>query len=410
MKALITFLLFLVCPFLYGNILSVGNNSQYQNIISAINAAGRTDTVIVLQGNYKSDEIVITKSICLMAQKGCVLDGQNKYQVLTIRSSNVIVEGFTIINSGSSNLKELSGIRVENAYNVTLKNNILVNTFFGIYLANCNNCIITGNSIKGNAVTESSSGNGIHLWKCNHINVLNNHIGGHRDGIYFEFVTLSQIIGNTSEKNLRYGLHFMFSNDDNYRYNTFRNNGSGVAVMYTKNVLMEYNLFENNWGGAAYGLLLKEISHSHIRKNRFIKNTIAVYLEGSNDCKVERNRFESNGWALRLLGDCYDDTIRNNNFVVNTFDVSTNAITTMNLISDNYWDHYKGYDLNKDKIGDVPYHPVSLYAKIIEDYPYSIILLHSFFVDIMNEVEGLMPTLTPEAFRDERPRLTPFNL
>jgi nitrous oxidase accessory protein len=32
----------------------------------------------------------------------------------------------------------------------------------------------------------------------------------------------------------------------------------------------------------------------------------------------------------------------------------------MNLI-ENYWDKYEGYDLDKNKIGDIPYHPLSLY-------------------------------------------------
>ncbi|NJO25790.1 MAG: hypothetical protein HC867_08575 [Bacteroidia bacterium] len=46
-----------------------------------------------------------------------------------------------------------------------------------------------------------------------------NHIQGHRDGIYFEFVTDSDIKQNISEKNIRYGLHFMFSHNDNYIHN-----------------------------------------------------------------------------------------------------------------------------------------------------------------------------------------------
>ncbi len=42
--------------------------------------------------------------------------------------------------------------------------------------------------------------------------IINNTVSGHRDGIYFEFVTNSIISHNKSTGNVCYGLHFMFSN------------------------------------------------------------------------------------------------------------------------------------------------------------------------------------------------------
>src|SRR5205085_12173672 len=116
------------------------------------------------------------------------------------------------------------------------------------------------NRISGLTKTEQTSGNGIHLWKCNNMLVKGNNIQGHRDGIYFEFVTNSVIQGNNSHNNIRYGLHFMFSNNDGYIGNTFLDNGAGVAVMYSHHVLMLRNRFVHNWGASAYGILLKEIS------------------------------------------------------------------------------------------------------------------------------------------------------
>ena len=68
--------------------------------------------------------------------------------------------------------------------------------------------------------------------------ITGNRITGHRDGIYFEFVTHSLIRDNYSFQNVRYGLHFMFSNNDRYEGNTFRDNGAGVAVMYSNHIDM----------------------------------------------------------------------------------------------------------------------------------------------------------------------------
>ena len=87
----------------------------------------------------------------------------------------------------------------------------------------------------------------------------------------------STIKGNYSEHNIRYGLHFMYSNDDTYLSNTFFSNGAGVAVMYSHGVHMLRNNFRENWGDAAYGLLLKEISDSYIKGNQFNKFTRKVF-------------------------------------------------------------------------------------------------------------------------------------
>ena len=124
--------------------------------------------------------------------------------------------------------------------------------------------------------------------------IIGNNVTGHRDGIYFEFVTNSVIWRNTSFHNLRYGLHF--SNDNSYITNIFENNGAGVAVMFSHGVKMFGNYFLNNWGDAAYGILLKEINDSYIEGNRFEKNTIAVYAEGANRIQLKKNIFKSKGF------------------------------------------------------------------------------------------------------------------
>ncbi len=180
--------------------------------------------------------------------------------------------------------------------------------------------------------------------------IIANTVSGHRDGIYFEFVTNSIIWRNTSDKNMRYGLHFMFSNNDAYITNIFKNNGAGVAVMFSHHVKMIKNYFEENWGDAAYGLLLKEISDSYIENNYFTKNTAGIHMEGASRIAMQKNIFENNGWAMKIQASCMDITLSNNNFISNTFDVGTNGSLVLNTFNNNYWDKYEGYDLNRDKL------------------------------------------------------------
>ncbi len=388
----------------------VSPNSEISSIKHAIEASAPGDRIIVKKGFYSEGNIFIDKPIALVGEGFPEIDGAGRFEVISVKSSGVKITGFVVKNSGSSNLNDIAGIRIDNSNNCIIENNRLENNFFGISLYNSSRCLISSNSVTSNAVSESSSGNGIHLWKCDSVVIDHNTISGHRDGIYFEFVTNSSINNNTSMNNLRYGLHFMFSHYDSYEHNTFINNGAGVAVMYTRNVSMVGNRFEDNWGSNSYGLLLKDISSSYIHRNIFVKNTTAIYMEGAARITVNENNFYSNGWAMKVLGDCSDDTIMHNNFEGNTFDVATNSSRSLNLFRENYWDKYRGYDLNKDNVGDVVYRPVSLFSMMIERTPETIFLLRSFVADLLDVAERVAPVFIPETLVDERPLMKPYGM
>jgi nitrous oxidase accessory protein len=291
-----------------------------------------------------------------------------------------------------------------------IENNVINNASFAIHFSNSTRSIVRNNTIRGTNKSEHSSGNGIHMWKCDGMLVENNFIQGHRDGIYFEFVTGSTIRKNTSERNIRYGLHFMFSHNDHYLDNIFRNNGAGVAVMYSKSVTMENNLFDKNWGASAYGVLLKDISNSFIRNNKFIQNTVAIHMEGSSRIEIADNIFKANGWAIKVQASCDDNSFHHNNFFSNSFDVATNGTVSLNKFYNNYWDKYEGYDMNKDGIGELPYHPVSMYAMVVEQNPTTLLLMRSFIVSLLDKAEKAIPSLTPESLVDEKPLLKPNKL
>ena len=381
----------------------VGAAHSYKTITGAVNAAVDGDTILVYAGLYKEKNILIDKRIVLRGINFPVLDGEKKYQVVSIKANGVVMEGFRIVHSGTSSMEDLSGIKIYESRDVVIKNNKLEDTFFGIYAENVLNCTIENNQLIAYSKEEQQSGNGIHCWKSDSMRVIGNNITGHRDGIYFEFVKNSIIWRNTSVKNIRYGLHFMFSNDDSYISNIFSNNGSGVSVMYSNRIKMFNNFFEENWGDASHGILLKEISDGYMQGNYFSKNTSGIYMEGVNRVFMKYNTFENNGWALKIQASCMDVVLEQNNFTGNTFDVGTNGSLVLNTFNNNYWDKYEGYDLNKDKTGDIPYRPVSMYSMIVEKYPSAMILFRSFITTLLDKTEKIIPSLTPENLKDNAP-------
>lgn len=380
------------------------------SIQDAIYAADRFDSIQVEYGIYRPGNIIIERPIYLIGINYPVIDGETKYENISVKADSVVVDGFRIINSGISSLVDYAGIKIYNRKDVTISNNLLSDCFFGIYTQNGLRCRIINNKITANKTEEQQSGNGIHCWTCDSMQIIGNSISGHRDGIYFEFVTHSIIWRNYSSKNLRYGLHFMFSNNDTYAVNRFENNGAGVAVMFSKQVKMFHNWFRENWGDAAYGILLKEISDSNIEGNYFEKNTSAIYMEGASRIEMYRNRFFRNGWGLKIQASCMDIKLSHNNFLSNSFDVGTNGSLVLNNFENNYWDKYEGYDLKKDGLGDIPYRPVSLYSIIMEKNPVAMILFRSLIAGLMDKSEKMIPSLTPENLKDAHPLMKPLNL
>lgn len=380
-----------------------------QSIQKGVDSASAGDTLIISEGTYKQFGIVIRKPLTLIGENYPVIDADFKGNILIVATSNLSIQGLKLINTGRSNMDDSAAIKFFDSKDCIIRDNILENTYFGLHFSNSSQLTIINNKISASALKEFEVGNGIHLWKCKNSYIGNNEVSGHRDGIYLEFVTNTQAKENRIQKNMRYGLHFMFSHDNSYIRNTFKNNGAGVAVMYTKNVLMKENRFEENWGSSAYGILLKDISDSEVVGNIFLKNTVGIYMEGSSRIEFTNNTFQENGWALKLMASCDQNTFKANNFSRNTFDISTNGSLVLNTLTENYWDKYEGYDLDRDHVGDIGYRPVNLYSVIVEKIPAAVILWRSFMVTLLDRMEKIIPTLTPDEMIDESPKMRPYD-
>jgi len=388
--------------------IEVSPSGPVRTITEAVRLAPAGGRIVVKAGTYREPTIVVDKPVTISGEGLAVLDGQGQRQIMTVVADSVTVRGLVFRDVGSSYRQDRAAIKVQEARGCVIEDNRFERAFFGIYLARVSGCVIARNTIVGRPTTEAASGNGIHLWTTDHVTIADNTISGHRDGIYFEFVHQALVERNTSEGNLRYGLHFMFSDDCAYRDNVFRHNGSGVAVMYTRHVEMTGNRLEQNWGAAAYGLLLKEISDVRLEGNTFSRNTTGLHADGTTRLVATNNRFADNGWAIRLDANTQAGRIASNDFVGNTFDIATNGRNTDTVLEGNYWDAYRGYDLARDGVGDVPFHPVRIFSVIVARNAPALILLRSNFVALLDAAERVVPALTPDALVDAHPSVRPL--
>lgn len=380
----------------------VSPSGPARSIAAAVTLAPAGSRIIVRAGTYREPPIVIDRPLTVVGEGRPVIEPAQT-TLFRVTANDVTLNGLVLAHVPASFVEDRAAVRFEHVQRCVAEDLEIIDAPFGISASDSSDCRIVRNVVHGGGSERRAWGNAIHLWSCRRMTIADNVVSDHRDGLYFEFVQDTTIERNLSNKNARYGLHFMFSNHCAYRSNRFIENGAGVAVMYTRDVAMEGNEFAINRGPTAYGLLLKDIGESRLAGNRFTDNTVGLLIEGGGHLTVENNRFRNNGWGVKLMANSPGNRFTGNAFSGNSFDMSTNSRNTEAVVVGNWWDRYQGYDLDRDGKGDVAFRPVRLFALLVAENPPSIILMRSAFVDLLEAAERALPVLTPQTLVDSAP-------
>ena len=386
-------------------VVDVSPDGPVRTVTQALQLVARGGTIVVHAGEYRDSTITVSIPVSIIGDGWPVLNGDHARQIMTVTADSVTIRGIRFRAVGVAFTEDLAAIKIVKASDCVISDNLIDDAFFGIYLQQASHCLVERNTLRATNGRDATSGNGIHLWNSRDVTIRGNRISGHRDGIYFEFVRGARVRGNVSEGNLRYGLHFMYSDSCEYAANIFRRNGAGVAVMYSHQVAMTGNRFEDNGGAASYGLLLKEIADAHLEHNVFAHNATGLFADGATRLVASHNDFLHNGWAVKLSASADDAWFGGNNFAGNTFDLATNSRSNSAIFTGNYWSAYDGYDLNHDGIGDVAFRPVRLSSVIVARNEPALILLRSTFLAMLDAAERVLPSLTPDGLVDAAPSM-----
>ena len=88
---------FLQIHLLFSQRIVVGHEGNYSSIKQAITVANPGDTILIRAGTYKEGNIILEKPLVLIGEGYPVLDGQNKYEILTIHANDVTISGLKFI-------------------------------------------------------------------------------------------------------------------------------------------------------------------------------------------------------------------------------------------------------------------------------------------------------------------------
>jgi nitrous oxidase accessory protein len=325
-----------------------------------VDAARSGDRLVVLPGTYRGD-LLIDKSIVLIGEGRPLLIGSGKGSVVRIRAADVVFSGFVIDGLSGGDLgRDASGVHVA-AADVRVEDCEIRNSLFGVYLreahgTHVSRCRIDG--IPGRAAGEI--GSGIHLWNTNRFAIDDNTIVGTRDGIYVQSSNHGFVRRNHAS-DLRYGLHYMFSDDNVFEDNTFERGAAGTAVMNSHRIVFRRNRFVRNRGFASVGLLLKTCEDVVAEDNLIADNARGVFLEGSLRNTFRRNVIAMSDEAMVLYDSVRDNVFERNVFVGNLTPLTLVGRRTDTRFSGNFWSDHRAPDLDDDGIADRPYRLSSVF-------------------------------------------------
>jgi nitrous oxidase accessory protein len=389
-----------------GNGLHVGPGGDYATLTEALAIARPGMTIELLPGTH-SGQWVISTSLTLRGQPGAVLDGGGTGTLLTIAAGGVTIEGLTIRNSGRSLLDDDAAIRVL-GNDARIRHNLIEDVHHAIYVKDgAARTQISGNTIRGReALLQEDRGNGIHLWNAPDSVVEGNVVSGVRDGIYVGFAPRSAFRNNIFQR-LRYGIHFMYADDNIFEDNVFEHSEAGAALMYSKHITLRRNVFAHSRSNRAYGLLLQECDNVLAEDNLLANNSRALFVNVTRDSLFQRNLFAANDLAVQIYAGSTSNIFRGNDFVANMRLVELDQAGS-NRWEGNYWEEYRGLDLDGDTYGDVPFSTGDPLGTLTTDHPQLKLFRYSPAVQALEVGERAFPVLELPAIADARPSIQPI--
>ncbi|MCW8900851.1 MAG: nitrous oxide reductase family maturation protein NosD [Gammaproteobacteria bacterium] len=371
---------------------------------AAINSARKGDTLILKPGIY-SGSINIDRSLTLLGSQDSIIDGEGTGHVVVISAANVRVKGFTIQHSGNNLNTEDSAIFVTvKGDNARIENNYFKNNLIGVYLKGPKSAIVSDNIIIGSQFHRvNDRGNGVYLWNTPGSVIKNNDIRYGRDGIFVN-VSQNNIFDGNRLSDLRFAIHYMYTNNSEVKNNVSINNNVGYALMFSHHIVAKNN---QSIGDNERGLFFNFTNYSTIEGNSVSGGTEkCVFIYNANFNAINNNSFADCDIGIHFTAGSESNKIYSNAFINNRTQVKyvgTRYIEWSNAGKGNYWSDNAAFDIDKNGIADQPYRPNDLVDQIVWRHPMAKLLLNSPSVQILKWAQSEFPGLHPGGVTDSVP-------
>ncbi len=401
--------------FSYINYLLLFSTLLVANILQDTIDKASSGAILKLPNGVYRGSITINKPISIIGiGDSVIIDGLGKGTVITAKGSYITLKNLTITNSGSRHETLDAGIKLSNGVQNEISNCKIINSLFGIDLQMINSSIIQNNYITSKKLPLGLRGDGLRLWYSNNNIIKANHLYKSRDMV----VWYSH--GNKIEENQgewsRYSLHFMYAGKNFVKNNHYKFNSVGIFFMYSQDTIATGNIIESSLGATGMGIGLKDASNFTLKDNTILYCAQGMYIDRSpfepdTHNWIEGNRVLYNAEAIHFHSLSINNIIKNNTIQGNIEDIVNDSKADRdnqetNLVINNYWDNYKGFDRDGDGIGDTP-HQIYQYADQMWVYNPDVKFFYgSPIISIVNFLAKLAPFSKPLfLLEDKKPRI-----
>jgi len=379
-----------------------------QSLQAAVEAAAPGDVLRLLSGEH-AGPVVIDRGLSLVGEAGAAVVGPGRGSVIRLIAPGVRVEGLTIRGSGKDLPGMDSGIFAgREAPEAVIRHNRFEGNLFGVYLHGAAGSLVEGNVIVGRRdLRLSETGNGVSIWNAPGARVIGNDVRFGRDGI---FVTTSRnvLFQDNRFAELRFAIHYMYTQDSRVIGNRSEGNHVGWAIMFSDRLEIRDNV---SLGDRDHGLMLNAANESVVTGNVVQGGgEKCVFIYNANKNVIEGNRFEGCPIGIHFTAGSERNRVSGNAFIGNRTQVKYVGTRHMEWSAEgrgNFWSDHPGFDLDGDGIADAAYRPNDLMDEILWTLPQAKLLLNSPAVNTIRWAQAHFPALYPGGVVDSAPLMQP---
>jgi nitrous oxidase accessory protein len=380
-------------------------------LAAAIEEAKPGDVLRLAPGAH-SGPVVIEKPLTLTSDGGASILGDSRGSVVTVDAPDVVISFLTIKGSGSSHNTIDAGVTLtQRAERAVIENNILIGNLVGVDIHGAAGARVAGNRIEGRLDRRMNDrGNGIYLWNAPGSIVEGNEIAGGRDGIFIS-TSSRNVLRDNRMSNLRFAIHYMYSNDSEVSGNISHGNHLGFALMFSSGLIVRRNESSSD---RDHGIMLNFVNDSRIEGNVVRDGRDkCLFMYNANKNTLYGNRFENCRIGIHFTAGSERNHVWGNAFIGNRTQVkyvgTTDHDWSRNGVG-NYWSDHAAFDINGDGVADQSYRPNDMIDKVLWTQPSAGLLLGSPAVQLVRWAQSSFPSLLPGGVVDSAPLMKPLDI
>ncbi|MDH1303640.1 MULTISPECIES: nitrous oxide reductase family maturation protein NosD [unclassified Achromobacter] len=379
------------------------------DLAAAIASAAAGDLLRLAPGSYAGG-IVIDKPLTLEGppDRSAIIAGTRQGRTVWVTAADVSLRNLTVTRSGLSLSDMDAGIFLDReAHRALVERNDVLDNLVGVHVWGPADATVRGNRIVGNKeLRVAERGNGVTLWNTPGTRVLDNDISAGRDGIFVNTSKLNTFSGNRFH-DLRYAVHYMYTNDSEISGNVSTGTDIAYAIMYSHRLVVRDNVALDSH---EQGLMLNYANHSTIANNTVDRAGKCVFIYNANRNTFLDNRFSNCDIGVHFTAGSEGNRISGNAFINNRNQVKYVGTRTLDWSVDgrgNYWSDNTAFDLDGDGIADTAYRPNDVVDQLLWRAPAARILLNSPSISIVRWAQSQFPAILPGGVIDSAPLMQP---